>query len=217
MVLMGPSVRAVRELLKVCVAYAESHGLAYNVKKCEYIVFGVRGKPRTDEPDLFLNGSKLKKVTSFKYLGHFLADDLKDNVDIERERRALAVRSNMLARRFARCTDLVKITLFKAYCQSLYTSSLWINYTKRSLDALRVQYNNAFRMLLGLPRYCSASEMFAQARTDGFHAIIRKKTASLLRRVRDSHNSILKTVAENFNSPILKKFVHTLMFTNTSL
>jgi retron-type reverse transcriptase len=209
MVLLGPSVKAIRELLKVCEAYAESHGLTYNVKKCEYMVFEVRGKHREDGPDLLLNGFKIKKVSSFKYLGHVIADDLKDNLDIERERRALAVRSNMLARRFARCTDQVKITLFKSYCQSLYTGNLWVNYTKKTLDILRVQYNNAFRMLLGLPRYCSASEMFAQARTDGFHAIIRKKTASLLRRVRDSPNGILRTVAENNYSPILRKFYKT--------
>nr|XP_053612331.1 uncharacterized protein LOC128676311 [Plodia interpunctella] len=216
MVLLGPSVKAIRELLKVCEAYAESHGLTYNVKKCEYMVFEVRGKHREDGPDLLLNGFKIKKVSSFKYLGHVIADDLKDNLDIERERRALAVRSNMLARRFARCTDQVKITLFKSYCQSLYTGNLWVNYTKKTLDILRVQYNNAFRMLLGLPRYCSASEMFAQARTDGFHAIIRKKTASLLRRVRDSPNGILRTVAENNYSPILRKFYCILTLVNKS-
>ncbi|XP_022831017.1 uncharacterized protein LOC111359648 [Spodoptera litura] len=85
----------------------------------------------------------------------------------------------------------------QAYCQNMYTGGLWVNHTKKSLDVLRVQYNNAFRMLLRLPPYCSASEMFAKARTDGFHAILRKKTASLLRRLRDSQNSILSTVAES--------------------
>ncbi|CAG9116268.1 unnamed protein product [Plutella xylostella] len=39
-------------------------------------------------------------------------------------------------------------------------------------------------MLLGLPRYCGASGMFAEAHTDGFHAIMRKRVASLMRRVR---------------------------------
>ncbi|KAJ8725106.1 hypothetical protein PYW07_016064 [Mythimna separata] len=215
MVLLSPSAGGIGELLKTCEAYAAAHGLKYNVKKCEYMVFEVSGKRRGEGPDLILNGSPISRVSTFKYLGHLLAADLRDDVDIERERRALAVRSNMLTRRFARCTDQVKITLFKAYCQSLYTGSLWVDYTKRSLDALRVQYNNAFRMLLRLPRYCSASEMFAQARTDGFYAIIRKKTASLLRRVRDSHNSILKTVTESFGSPIFQKFVRRLIITNT--
>lgn len=207
MVLLGPTAGSITEMLKVCEAYAVSHGLIYNVKKCEYVVFKAAGKCPEKIPDIMLNGLSLNRVNKFKYLGHYLTDDLKDDVDIERERRALAVRGNMLARRFARCSDQVKITLFKAYCQSFYTSNLWVSYTKKSLNTLRVQYNNTLRMLLGLPRFCSASEMFAKSRTDGFHAIIRKKTASLMSRVRGSHNSILKTVAVNCLSPIWVRFV----------
>ncbi|KOB65422.1 putative endonuclease-reverse transcriptase, partial [Operophtera brumata] len=91
----------------------------------------------------------------FKYLGNFLSDD----VNVERERRALA--SPLLARRFSRYTDQVKVTLSKAYGQSYYKGSLWVRHTKISLGALRIQYNNIFRMMMGLPRFCSASEMFA--------------------------------------------------------
>lgn len=97
----------------------------------------------------------------------------------------------------------VKVTLFKAFCQSFYTCSLWVNYTQKTINALRVQYNNAFRMLLGLPRYCSASGMFADARTDGFHAILRKRAASLLSRVRGSANGILSVIANRLDCPIL--------------
>jgi hypothetical protein len=63
-----------------------------------------------------LNGGQLKRVNSFKYLGHLVTDDLRDDADIDRERRALAIRGNMIARRFSRCTAQVKITLFRAYC-----------------------------------------------------------------------------------------------------
>ncbi|XP_022834876.1 uncharacterized protein LOC111362434 [Spodoptera litura] len=97
---------------------------------------------------------------TFKYLGHYVTDDLRDHVDIERERererRALAVRCNMLTR------------------------SLWAGYTLRTISAQRVQYNNGFRILMGLPRFCSASGMFAQAHVDGFQAIIKQNSASLL-------------------------------------
>lgn len=117
----------------------------------------------------------------------------------------------MLARRFSRCSRQVKITLFKAYCQSFYTSSLWFSFTQRSLNALRVQYNNGFRMLMGLPRFCSASTMFAEARVDGFHAIIRKKTASLLSRVRSSSNSILQVIPDRYDLPVMKAFVRVLI------
>ncbi|KAL0851461.1 hypothetical protein ABMA28_007258 [Loxostege sticticalis] len=210
MVLLSPTARAIGEMLNVCENFAMTHGLVYNVKKSEYIFFKVAGKSHEFIPPIYLSGVKLNRVFQFKYLGHILTDDLKDDLDVERERRALAVRGNMLARRFARCSDQVKITLFKAYCQGLYTGALWISCAKKSLNTLRIQYNNIFRMMMRLPRYCSASEMFAQRQTDGFQAIVRKKVASLVRRVRESGNSILRIVADDLHAPILRHFMRTM-------
>lgn len=203
MVLLGPSVSAIRRLLGICERYAGAHGLRYNVKKSELLVFKSKGFKTSTVPPLLLSGVPLARVARFKYLGHWITEDLADAEDIERERRALAVRSNMLARRFARCTAEVKISLFKAYCQSFYTCSLWVSYSRKTIDALRVQYNNALRRLLGLPWRCSASGMFADARVDGFHAIMRKRAASMLSRVRGSANSILSVVAGRPDCPII--------------
>ncbi|XP_060810069.1 uncharacterized protein LOC132904170 [Amyelois transitella] len=207
MVLLSPSVEGLNKLLRVCESYAIKHGLLYNVKKTEYLVFKAAGKSTDHDLNITLNGMNIKHVSKFKYLGHMIADDLKDDSDIDRERRALAVRGNMLARRFVRCTEQVKITLFKAYCQNMYTGSLWVSYTKKSLDAMRVLYNNVFRMLMGLPRFCSASAMFAEYQIDGFAALIRKKTTSLIFRVRGSCNSILNTLADRYTSPLWKSLV----------
>ncbi|CAG9133022.1 unnamed protein product [Plutella xylostella] len=104
----------------------------------------------------------------------------------------------MLARRFARCSQNVKITLFRAFCTSLYTCSLWANYTQKSIRALQVQYNNALRAVLGLPRYCSASGMFAWARTDCFHATVRKQS------VRASPNTVLAMIANKEECPYIR-------------
>lgn len=207
MVLLAPSISALRKLIAVCESFVAAHGLIYNVKKSEIIIFKAGTKCPTFVPPVRLNGIPLVRVHQFKYLGHLVTEDLKDDADMERERRALSVRGNMLARRFARCTDAVKITLFKAYCTSLYSASLWVSYTQRAYNALRVQYNNAFRALLRLPRYCSASGMFTAARTDTFDAIWRKKTASLLCRLRGSSNSILNVIADKHNCPLVWKLI----------
>ncbi|KAJ8714409.1 hypothetical protein PYW07_002634 [Mythimna separata] len=206
MVLLAPSIGALRKLLAVCESFVASHGLVYNVKKSVYMVFKSGPKSPPVQP-LYLNGESLNRVYKFKYLGHWVTDDLKDDVDMERERRALAVRANMLARRFSRCTDSVKITLFRAYCTSLYTGCLWVDYTQRAYDALRVQFNNAFRALLRLPRFCSASGMFADAHIDGFAALWRKKTASVISRLRGSRHSILSVIANRYDCPIMWKLV----------
>lgn len=215
MVLLSPSVSALTSLIKVCESYAEAHGLKYNVGKSQLLVFRAGKINPKIVPPIRLSSVPLKRVTEFKYLGHIVNEMLSDDSDIERERRALAIRGNMLARRFARCSVEAKITLFKSYCQVFYTSSLWIKYTKSALGALRVQYNNAFRMLLGLPRFCSASGMFAGARTNDFYAIMRVKASSIMHRMRKSTNNIVRVFAERFDSPFTKHWVKVLINNNS--
>ncbi|KAL0810603.1 hypothetical protein ABMA28_010720 [Loxostege sticticalis] len=150
MVLLCPSISALNKLIGICERYAGAHGLRYNTVKSELLVFKAKNK---------LNGTPLKQVQSFKYLGHWVTESLKDDLDLERERRALCVRANMLVR------------------------SLWTDYTQGAFRALRTQYNDVFRVRLGLRRYCSASGMLAEAGVDTFAAIVRKRIASLIHRV----------------------------------
>lgn len=199
MVLLSASICGIKKLVTICEAYAERHGLKYNASKSELMVFEARGKNTVNFPEVKLNGKVLCRVHKFKYLGHLITSDLRDDDDIERERRALAIRANMIARRFARCSKDVKTTLFKSYCTSFYSSSLWADYTQKAYSTLRVQYNNAFRVLMGLPRYCSASGMFAEYRLDCFYATMRKRCASLVRRVGGSANSILSMIASRLD------------------
>ncbi|KAL0830613.1 hypothetical protein ABMA28_002755 [Loxostege sticticalis] len=194
MVLLSPSVSAMRNLLSICESYALAHGLKYNTNKSEWILFKSGSLNYVQVPNITLGGAPLKRVQSFKYLGHWVTEDLRDNLDIERERRSLAVRCNMLARRFARCTRSVKLTLFKAYCQTFYTCSLWVNYTGRTV-------------LLRLPWRCSASGMFAEARVDGFAAIMRKRCAAAMARLRGSTNNILRVFVDRWESALLQKWV----------
>ncbi|XP_063540052.1 uncharacterized protein LOC134749077 [Cydia strobilella] len=98
MVLLGPSINAIRQLVSKIV------------------------------PPVMLGGVPLKVADQFKYLGHMVTPDLRDDAYIERERRALSVR---------------------------------------------------------------------EARTDGFHAIRRKRVASLLNRVCGSSNTILSICSLN--------------------
>ncbi|XP_050557480.1 uncharacterized protein LOC118275989 [Spodoptera frugiperda] len=217
MVLLSASVCGLSKLIGICEKYAEEHGLLYNTKKSECMVFRVKRWCPDHLPAVKLNGFPLQRVDTIKYLGHLLTSDLKDDADIERERRALSVRANMIARRFARCSRSVKIALFRAFCTSFYTGSLWVDYAQKQYSALRVQYNNAFRVLLGLPRFCSASGMFAEARVDCFHAIMRKRCTSLVRRVRASRNSILAAFAERVDCQYLNHCCMVHVLTNCKI
>ncbi|XP_052748655.1 uncharacterized protein LOC128200178 [Galleria mellonella] len=155
-------------------------------------------------PPVFIDGAAVERVGRFRYLGHIVTEDFRDDGDVERERRALAVRCNMLARRFARCSPDVKLTLFRAFCQCFYTCQLWTNCTKSARNSIRVQYNNAYRILMRLPKYCSASGMFAESRVNDYFAIIRDRVANFWAHIRNSKNEILSTLSQCLNSPIQK-------------
>ncbi|XP_053608961.1 uncharacterized protein LOC128674465 [Plodia interpunctella] len=206
MVLLSPSISGLTQLLSVCESYAKSHGLKYNVAKTEMLVFRAGTSPE-NVTEVTLNGSVVRVVEQFKYLGHIVTGDRKDDLDMERERRALSVRCNMLARRFARCSGEVKETLFRAYCQCFYTCQFWYNYKRSSFSTVRVQYNNAYRILMKLPRYCSASGMFAEGRMPDFFAIIRSCISSFWDRLRDASNSILKVICKDLTSLMMRYWI----------
>ncbi|XP_063829030.1 uncharacterized protein LOC135078363 [Ostrinia nubilalis] len=207
MVLLSPSIGGLRKLLAVCERFASTHGMKYNVKKSELMIFRA-GKGPERVPPVYLNGSPVQVVKQFRYLGHVLTEHLDDDADMERERRALAVRCNMLARRFAKCSRDVKVTLFKAFCTCFYTCQLWRKYKRKSYGTLRVQYNNAFRIMMRLPRCCSASAMFAEAGVPDFFALLRERIASFWQRIRDSPNELLTVVSNDlYKSPFLSHWL----------
>ncbi|RVE53908.1 hypothetical protein evm_001311 [Chilo suppressalis] len=120
----------------------------------------------------------------------------------------ISLRESNMADMDDKALSLVIARFSAKFLNSFYTCSLWVDYTQRAYSDLRVQYNNAFRVLMGLPRFCSASGMFAESQIDGFHAIMRKRCASMLGRLRASSNGILRTLAARWDSPMLKRWVH---------
>ncbi|XP_050676227.1 uncharacterized protein LOC126973125 [Leptidea sinapis] len=188
MVLLSPSIRGLRKLLAIS-ENAGQHGLKYNVKKHKMMVFPAK-KGLERIPMVFLDGVSIDRVDRFRFFGHILTENLCDSDDIERERRALAVRCNIFARRFAQCSPEAKLTLFRAYC-------------KTARSSIRLQYNNVYRILMRLPKYCSASGMFADARVPDYFAVIRSRVAAFWSRIRESENEILSVCSEHPENPIL--------------
>ena len=72
----------------------------------------------------------LHVVASYKYLGHYITDDLSDDDDINRQRRTLFVQGNIILRKFNMCSLGVRLTLVRTYCAPMYTAQLWWNYKK---------------------------------------------------------------------------------------
>lgn len=189
--IMASSLQGLQQLLDICSEFAVEHDLVYHPTKSVCIAFLPRCLSNINCVNPTLSGNNLEFVQNVTYLGHIITHDLCDDDDIDNQRRKLCIRSNVLIRRFNRCSDSVKCTLFRSYVTPLYCCSLWHDYRVASKDTIRVTYNKALRRLFRLPTQCSVSLNFVKRRLPSFQETVRKSTCSLMSRCKSSINSIL--------------------------
>jgi len=91
-------------------------------------------------PKLSVGDCCINFVTTFKYLGNTLNDNLRDNDNIQREVKNMYVRTNILLRKFGECSFNVKLKLFRNYCLCFYDIALLHSYSLSSLNKFRSCY-----------------------------------------------------------------------------
>lgn len=190
-VLISPSVKGLQKLINICQRYGQELDIIYNEEKS--VTMCINKFSSIDlNPTFMLGNTNLKMVKEVKYLGHYISDTLSDEKDMNRQLRLLYCRSNTIVRKFYKCSSSVKSILFKAYCANMYCCSLWTKSSKKMSNSIKVAYNNSFRIMMNLPRRCSASHMFVMNRVPSFQEIIRKSCFSLMSRVSQSHNDYVR-------------------------
>ena len=147
-------------------------------------------------PEFRLCGEKLQVCREIKYLGHFFADDMRDDRDMARQRRVLYAQGNTLLRKFFMCSPDVKVSLFRTYCTPLYTAHLWCNYNVERWHKLKVAYNDAMRILLRVPRHLSGSGMFAELQVPTCQGVIRNFIFKFICRIEKSTNLIINMLVD---------------------
>ena len=145
-------------------------------------------------PAFHLCDSPLITCKEVKYLGHVLTDDWMDDRDVYRQRCKIYAQANMLLRKFSMCSVDVKCSLFRAYVTPLYTAHLWHAYRVRSMQRLKVAYNDAMRLLLHIPRWHSASQIFVTAGVPTCDALLRQLMYNFMCRLDVSENKIIEAL-----------------------
>ena len=135
------------------------------------------------DPVFRIQNNLIVRKPKAKYLGHIISEDMSDDADVFRQVKCLYIQGNIISRTFANCSINVKLVVFKTYCSCLYTSQLWGTCLSRTMNRLKVAYNDSLRMVLGIPRYCSASEMFAYTNVPSCQCVIRLNIYSFMKRI----------------------------------
>jgi len=194
--LMTSSVQALRVLLGICEEYAKSHDLVFNPSKSMCQCFGAHGFFDVT-PLIKLSGKILRWIDTVRYLGYDINCHNRDFEEMNRRRRELYARANLLRNRFFSCSVDVKIYLFKTFFSSIYCSSLWVPVKHAIMEKVKVAYNDAFRIIFGYSRRCSASAMFAENNMNDFCAMRRGAAYSLITRLANSDNKIISTIVNS--------------------
>ena len=213
-VLVSPSAKGLQKLVNESLKYGNEHNILYNKSKTVCMLFkSSKYKWIGNMPSIKLGDMPISFTDEHTYLGHVISNNLTDDSDILRHVRSLYCKANTLLKKFSQCSEQVKCFLFKMFCSNMYCSSLWCVFKKSTMKKLTVAYNNAFRIFLGLPRFCSASHMFVTRHVDNFDALIRKCIHSLLSRLQNSENEYIYCIYKSdisYKSKLFEKFKNLL-------
>ena len=145
-----------------------------------------------------LNCQSLSFVDVQKYLGVLLTSNMTDDADIKRQIKATYAQGNALIKQFRKCSDSVKVKLFKAYCTNFYCMNLWVKCNvQQTFSKIRVAYNRIYRHFFQIKDQLGTSAHMCLLNVNHYKVIERKLVYSLRDRVMNSRNSIVKTIVSS--------------------
>ena len=197
MVLLVPTVTALQTLLEVCRAYAGPHDIVYNTTKTVCMLVRRKQLQGRYSTRVRLGNEELSCVEEFRYLGHVMTADYRDDKDIKKQFRRQNAVGNMLVRTFSFAPIEAKIQLFKSYCYPIYGCALCHHSFQNSIRKLTVSYSDTFKRLINVRRYTSSILAFAMNPADQINEVFRKLAYSLMSRVIAYPNSIVTAIVNS--------------------
>jgi len=141
-------------------------------------------------PNFMVDNALLKFVNEFKYLSHVVSNSQLDDADIHRERKNLFYCSNMLTRRFSKCSVAVKLQLFKIFCLCFYDIGLWCNFTSGAFAKLQSAYVKCVKYFRYSTFY-SVNMMLSELALPCFEEIVEKCRCDLRQQMSRSNNGFV--------------------------
>ena len=133
-VVMAPTSIALQYMLNIIYNVMDNLSLTLNIEKSVYMVCPTkRYRNMTFNAVININGTPLKLVTEYKYLGVVIANDNRIVLDIKKCTTSFLRQFFSFYRRFKSLNEEILVFLFKTYCMSFYGCELWYS-TKGSVN-----------------------------------------------------------------------------------
>ena len=144
--LIAPSRNACKQMLQICESYAKEYHVKYNATKSVMIMYNVQNDC---DPELTINGDKIKVVDNALHLGHYIGNN-SDKLNTTKGIQDMVSKTNMIIARFGFCYSNIKSQLFESYCCSYYGCPIW-NLNGKYCSKFQVAWRNCIRKVWQLP------------------------------------------------------------------
>ena len=138
-------------------------------------------------------------MKQFKYLGHIIDHSCSDDSDINREVKNLFMRTNILCRRFKRCSLHVKVRLFRTFCLCMYDTALWANFSAGAMNMFASCYNKCMKSFFGYPKYSSVTSMLFDVGLPSFNTLIHNSSVNFQNKLVGCDNGLVRLMVQYFH------------------
>ncbi len=118
-----PSVRGLRQMLKICEEFEEEYSVEYNPTKTVCVLFSRR--KIVHKPDIKLCGSTLKWVDHVKHLGNHLESNLSEVAEIRMKKSDMIQRVNTVVVSLGKRNNIIISQFFNSQCTHFYGAQAW--------------------------------------------------------------------------------------------
>jgi hypothetical protein len=197
LVILSPTWFAQQKLLNLCAESVANLDMKFNVAKSVNMIFSPHkstSRVSYSFPNMMLCGCVLNNVDSYKYLGHVISSVSDDNIDIRRQMSLLYARTNVLIRKFGKCSRNVKMCLFQAYCIQFYGAGLWKRFHVSVMKCFEAAYVKCVKKFFGYARLDSVTAMFCELGLPTCKTLLHNAKYSIESLLELHNNALIKQV-----------------------
>jgi hypothetical protein len=197
-VVLAPTWSAQQKLLNLCFDAVNCLGMTFNADKSVtmiFVPFKISSRVSYTFPSFMLCGCVLNTVESYKYLGHIISP-VSDDKDITRQMSLLYARTNILLRKFGKCSRDVKLCLFRAHCIQFYGAGLWCRFSATVMKRFEAAYVKCIKMFFNFARLDSVTAMFYELGLPTFKTLLHNAKFGIVNSIKLHANVLIQYVRD---------------------
>ena len=147
LIILAPSVAALKAMIQVCEQYAVEYHIKFNGKKSKLMCFDKRRNNSYVDFAVVVNNESVKVVETMDYLGHTIVNDRHDSL-INSVKREYVTKINSCLGDFHDISSKVLYNLCTKYCESLYGVHIC---DIGNIDSFCTEWRKALRRIWKIP------------------------------------------------------------------